>query len=102
MKEKIMLASDQKKATGATRQRRTAKPPEEPAVAAPAPAGKPKRKTLLARVMKTAKKILKPRGSPQTHRGAGDFAGRRPAGNAVRQRPRRKILARPHAAGAAF
>jgi len=67
MKEKIMLASDQKKATGATRQRRTAKPPEEPAVAAPAPAGKPKRKTLLARVMKTAKKILKPR-SAAVHR----------------------------------
>ena len=60
MKEKIMLASDQKKATGTTRQRRAEKSPEAPAVTA-APAVKTKRKTLLSRAMSTAKKILKPR-----------------------------------------
>jgi len=64
MKEKIILASDQKKATGATRQRRAGKSPEEPAIAATSPVVKPKRKTLLSRVVKTAKKILKPRRPP--------------------------------------
>ena len=64
MKEKIMPASDQKKAPGAIRSRRVGKPPKQ-AAAAPtaAPEEKPKRKTLLSRVVKTAKTILKPRRS---------------------------------------
>jgi hypothetical protein len=63
MKAKIMLASNQKKATGATRQRRAGKLPEKTAAAVAAATAKPKRKTLLARVVKTAKKILKTRHS---------------------------------------
>jgi len=64
MKEKIMPASDQKKAPSATRSRRAGKPPKEPADAAAAPAAKAKHKNLLSRVVKTAKKILKTRRSP--------------------------------------
>jgi hypothetical protein len=63
MKAKIMTASDQAKATDATPRRRAAKPPEKAAATAP-PAVKTKPKTLLARALKTAKKILKPRRSP--------------------------------------
>jgi hypothetical protein len=64
MKAKIMLASNQKKATGATRLRRTEKTPEEPTTSTPPTKTKPeaaKPKTLLARAVKAAKKILKPR-----------------------------------------
>jgi hypothetical protein len=62
MKEKIMTASNQKKATGTTRLRRAGKLLEKPAAASAAtPEDKPKRKTLLSRVVKTAKKILKSR-----------------------------------------
>jgi hypothetical protein len=65
MKEKIMPASDQKKAPGATHLRRAGKPLEKSAAASAAtPQEKLKRKTLLSRVVKTAKKILKPRRSP--------------------------------------
>jgi hypothetical protein len=64
MKAKIMLTSNQKKATATTRLRRAGKLPEESAAAAAAPAVKAKRKTLLARVVKTAKRILKTRRSP--------------------------------------
>lgn len=67
MKAKIMLASNQKKTPGATRLRRAGKMPEKSAAAAMAPAVKAKRKTLPARVVKTAKKILKPR-RPLTRR----------------------------------
>jgi uncharacterized protein len=63
MKEKIMLESDQKKTAGATR-RRAAAASEKPAAETTGPAAKPKRKTLLSRVVKTAKKILKPRRAP--------------------------------------
>jgi hypothetical protein len=63
MKEKIMPTSNQKKVASATRQRRAGTSLEKTAAAA-APEAKPKRKTLLARVVKTAKKILKPRRSP--------------------------------------
>jgi hypothetical protein len=59
-----MLTSNQKKATGTTRLRRAGKMPGKPAAAATAPTVKAKRKSLLARVVKTAKKILKPRRSP--------------------------------------
>jgi uncharacterized protein len=59
-----MLESNQKKSTGAARRRRVAEPPEKIVTEATAPADKPKRKTLLARVVKTAKTILKPRRSP--------------------------------------
>ena len=64
MKAKIMLASNPKKTTGATRLRRAAKTPEEPTATAPATKFKPKSpkpKTLLARAVETAKKIVKPR-----------------------------------------
>jgi hypothetical protein len=64
MKAKIMLTSNQKKATVTTRLRRAAKLPEKSAAAATAPTVKAKRRTLLARVVKTAKRILKPRRSP--------------------------------------
>src|SRR5208283_2659954 len=47
MKEKIMLASNQKKAPGATHLRRAEKTPEKPAPSAAATTVKPKRKTLL-------------------------------------------------------
>jgi hypothetical protein len=62
MKAKIIIASSQKKTTGTTRLRRAGKLLEKPAAASDAtPEDKPKRKTLLSRVVKTAKKILKPR-----------------------------------------
>ena len=57
-----MLESDQKKATRAARPRRAGKPPAEPAAEPPAAKAKPR--TLLAGVVKTAKKILKPRRAP--------------------------------------
>jgi hypothetical protein len=63
MKAKIMLTSDQAKATDATSRRRAAKPPEKTAATAP-PLLKSKPKNLFARAVKTAKKILKPRRSP--------------------------------------
>jgi hypothetical protein len=63
MKAKIMITSDQAKATDATRRRRAEKPPEKTAATAP-PALKSKSKTLFARAVKTAKKILKPRRPP--------------------------------------
>jgi uncharacterized protein len=59
-----MLELNQKKNTGATRRHRAAEAPEKTAAEPAAPAGKPKRKTLLSRVVKTAKRILKPRRSP--------------------------------------
>jgi hypothetical protein len=64
MKAKIMPTSNKKKATGTTRLRRAGKMPEKPAAAAAAPTVKAKRKTPLARVVKTAQKILKPRRPP--------------------------------------
>ena len=64
MKEKIILDSDQNKTSGATRRRRPVESPEKAGVESAAPAAKPKRKTLLSRVVKTAKKILKPRRAP--------------------------------------
>jgi hypothetical protein len=63
MKAKIMITSDQAKATDATRRRRAEKPPEKTAATAPL-ALKSKSKTLFARAVKTAKKILKPRRPP--------------------------------------
>jgi len=66
MKAKIILASNQKKATGATRLRRAEKMPEEPTATTPATKSKPKTpkpKTLLARAVETAKKFVKPRRS---------------------------------------
>jgi hypothetical protein len=60
MKAKIMPASDRKKNTSATRQRRAG---ALPAKSADAPTAKAKPKSLPARVVKTAKKILKPRRS---------------------------------------
>jgi len=67
MKAKIIIASSQKKSTGTTRLRRAGKLIEKPdadAAAAPVPEDKPKQKNLLSRVVKTARKILKPRRSP--------------------------------------
>jgi hypothetical protein len=61
MKEKIMLTSNQKKAAGATRQSRAAKPPAKTTSTDATPAVKAKSKTLLSRVMKVAQKVLKPR-----------------------------------------
>jgi hypothetical protein len=72
MKAKIILASNQKKATGVTRLRRAEKMPEEPTATAPATKSKPKTpkpKSLLARAVETAKKIVKPR-RPATPRKA--------------------------------
>jgi hypothetical protein len=61
MKEKIILASDRSKKTGATHQRRAGKVAETPSAAAEAKVTKPKPKTLLSSVVKAAKRILKPR-----------------------------------------
>jgi uncharacterized protein len=60
MKEKIILGRDQKKAANAARQRRVRELAKNTANAE-APAAKPGRKTLLTRVVKTAKRMLKPR-----------------------------------------
>jgi hypothetical protein len=64
MKAKIIVKSNQKPATAATSLRRAVKIPEKPAEAAAPPAVKAKRKTLFARAVKAAKKMLKPRRSP--------------------------------------
>ena len=100
-----MLESDQKKTAGATRGRRAAATPEKTAAKTTAPAVKPKRKTLLARVVKTAKTILKPRRSPARPKAIeappilleGDQSAPPPVSG-----PGEKYFARPHAAGAAF
>ena len=63
MKEKIMPTSNQKKAASATRQQRAGTSPDKAAAAKP-PEVKPKRKSLLSRVVKTAKTMLKTRRSP--------------------------------------
>ena len=62
MKEKLMPTSDQKRAPSAKRQHRAGKSPEK--TAAKAPEVKPIRKSLLSRVVKTAKTMLKPRRTP--------------------------------------